>query len=277
MNETPGLSRDPGPAFLADLAARGRLTQNVAVVVAHPDDEAIGVGGQLHRFDKLTLIVGSDGAPRDGRDLERTGHANVEAYARTRRAELAQALQPLDKAPRLIRLDLPDGELINAIDTLVATLAAYFDRYRIQVVLTHAYEGGHPDHDALALAVHLAARRCAQPPVLIEMPYYHAGPDGWVLQSFHDECQETCPEFVTLHLGDEAWTRKCAMLAAHRSQAEMLDGFRQHQELFRLAPAHDFTQPPHEGGWLYEQVAPSVTPDAWLERARAAVQSAARA
>ncbi|MDB5641787.1 MAG: hypothetical protein JWN07_1104, partial [Hyphomicrobiales bacterium] len=38
-----------------------------------------------------------------------------------------------------------------------------------------------------------------------------------------------------------------------------------------------FTQPPHEGGWLYEQVAPSVTPDAWLERARAAVQSAARA
>ncbi len=63
------------------------------MVVAHPDDEAIGAGGQLHRFKNLTLVIVSDGAPRAGRDMRRTDHASIEDYARTRRTELMNALQ----------------------------------------------------------------------------------------------------------------------------------------------------------------------------------------
>jgi LmbE family N-acetylglucosaminyl deacetylase len=238
------------------------------MVVAHPDDEAIGAGGQMHRFENLTLVVGTDGAPPDGRDLARTGHASVDAYAKTRRAELTQALEALQLSDHsVIRLDLPDGELIYAVNVLVAILADVFERNEIDVAMTHAYEGGHPDHDALALAVQLAARRCTHPPSIVEMPYYHAGPHGWVLQSF----PEGDPAAVRVRLDNDSWARKCAMLDAHRSQAELLAGFRQPLETFRLAPAHDFMQPPRAGRWLYEQVAPTLHPEAWLARARAAI------
>src|SRR6185437_9724842 len=40
-------------------------------------------------------------------------------------------------------------------------------------VFTHAYEGGHPDHDAVAFAVHAACRLSDIPPAIVEMPYYH--------------------------------------------------------------------------------------------------------
>ncbi|MDB5544805.1 MAG: LmbE family protein [Hyphomicrobiales bacterium] len=267
---SPHASSSPhaGAAFLADLVAGGLIQQRVAVVVAHPDDEAIGAGGQLHRFKYLTLVVASNGAPRDGRDMRRTGHASIEDYARTRRAELMHALQELDiRDDALSLLDLPDGELIFAVERIATQLAEIFARNDIEIVMTHAYEGGHPDHDALALATQLAARRIPHPPGVVEMPYYHAGPHGWVLQRFPDHD----PAPVTIELDANAWGRKCAMLDAHRSQAEVLSGFRQRTETFRLAPAHDFTQPPSTGRWLYEQVAPALRPAAWLARAREAL------
>jgi LmbE family N-acetylglucosaminyl deacetylase len=238
------------------------------MVVAHPDDEAIGAGGQLHRFENLTLAIVSDGAPRDGRDMRRTGHASIEDYAKTRRTELMRALQALALSG-LILLDLPDGELIFSIASIVTQLAEIFVRKNIDVVMTHAYEGGHPDHDALALATQLAARQVPHPPALVEMPYYHAGPDGWVLQRFPDN--EPAP--VTVSLDAQAWARKCAMLDAHQSQSEMLSGFRQRTETFRLAPAHDFTQPPTTGCWLYDHVAPTLPPETWLAHARAAINA----
>jgi LmbE family N-acetylglucosaminyl deacetylase len=268
MDCSPASPPHTGAAFLADLAAGGPIKQRVAMVVAHPDDEAIGAGGQLHRFENLTLIFGADGAPRDGRDMRRTGHASIEAYATTRRTELTAALKALQLSDHaVIRLDLPDGELIFAVEILVSILAEMFARNQTEVVMTHAYEGGHPDHDALALAVHLAARRCAIPPSIVEIPYYHAGPDGWVLQSF----PESEPGQIVIPLSEDAWMRKCAMLDAHQSQAEQLSGFRQPIEKFRLARAHNFLRPPNEGRWLYEQVAPTLHPEAWLARARAVV------
>ncbi len=53
---------------------------------------------------------------------------------------------------------------------------------RADAVLTHAYEGGHPDHDAVAFAAHAAARRAGRP--VFEMPFYHAAPEGWARQVF---------------------------------------------------------------------------------------------
>jgi LmbE family N-acetylglucosaminyl deacetylase len=248
--------------------AGGPLAQRVTMVLAHPDDEAIGAGGQLHRFENLTLIVASDGAPRDGRDMRRMGYESTSAYARARRAELTEALQSLQLSDHaLIQLELPDGELIMAVPVLVSILAEMFERNETEIVMTHAYEGGHPDHDALALAVRLATQRCRLPPTIIEMPYYHAGPDGWVLQSF----PPGGPAPVSIELSADAWARKSAMLDAHRSQADMLKGFRNPIERFRVAPVHNFMQPPNSGRWLYDQVAPSLHPELWLAHARAAL------
>src|SRR5260370_30406822 len=79
--------------FLALLAApeAPRIwPDRLAVVVAHPDDETIGAGGQLSRFAHATLIHVTDGAPRRHPDRAR--------YAMLRRRALEPAM-PMDRIP----------------------------------------------------------------------------------------------------------------------------------------------------------------------------------
>jgi N-acetylglucosamine malate deacetylase 2 len=54
------------------------------------------------------------------------------------------------------------------------------EQHRPEVIVTHSYEGGHPDHDACAFAVHHALELTrAQPvPVIVEASFYHIGPQG---------------------------------------------------------------------------------------------------
>ena len=42
-------------------------------------------------------------------------------------------------------------------------------------VITHPYEGGHPDHDACAFAARAAVRHSANKAKLMEFTSYHAG------------------------------------------------------------------------------------------------------
>src|SRR4029077_3455583 len=51
-----------------------------------------------------------------------------------------------------------DQQAAFRLAELARRLAALFAERGIAVVLTHACEGGHPDHDAVAFAVHGAAR-----------------------------------------------------------------------------------------------------------------------
>lgn len=258
---------DAQDACLAALAARAPIDASVTLALAHPDDEAIGAGGQFGLFQRLCVVVASDGAPRDGRDAARLGHDTRESYARTRRAELARALDAGGQARApLIMLDLPDGELVFALPRLIAELTRIFRAQRSDIVLTHAYEGGHPDHDALALACRCAAQACGRAPAIIEMPYYRAAAGGWARQSFAD-----ARGALRIRVDGPDWTRKCAMLDAHASQRDLLRDFRQPVESFRIAPPYNFTRPPNGGDLLYADVAPTLDPAAWLAQARGAL------
>ena len=62
------------------------------IVVAHPDDETIGMGAQLCRFDDALLVQVTDGAPRDGHDAAAHGFATLADYAAARRARAGGAL-----------------------------------------------------------------------------------------------------------------------------------------------------------------------------------------
>ncbi|HVL70339.1 MAG TPA: PIG-L family deacetylase, partial [Beijerinckiaceae bacterium] len=137
-----------------------------------------------------------------------------------------------------------------------------FEERRPAAVVTHAYEGGHPDHDAVAFAVHAVARPLGIE--IVEAPLYRLGADGWDLQSFPDD------DGIAVPLAPEARELKRRMLAAHASQAATLSGFGTERELFRAAPTHDFETLPNGGRLLYERHPWGLTGERWRALVRAA-------
>src|SRR5579871_2129369 len=79
------------------VAARSPViaAHDLAIVIAHPDDETIGCGAQLNRLAGATIIVVTDGAPRQAHAV-----GDVAAYASQRMDELKQALVQADVAER---------------------------------------------------------------------------------------------------------------------------------------------------------------------------------
>jgi LmbE family N-acetylglucosaminyl deacetylase len=264
-------------AALADPACGPVAAQAAALVVAHPDDESIGCGAQLPRLSGLTVIHVTDGAPRDGRDAARRGFPDPAAYAAVRARELDAALTLAGIAPeRRIALDHPDQGVAEIIAPLARQLAALFAARGITVALTHAYEGGHPDHDAVALGLR-GARRLLGPDRLavIEMPFSHAGPDGIEAGRF----LPTDPprRAIALHLDPEDCAFKAALFAAHASQAATLNRFPIALERFREAPDDGFGLLPNGGRLLYERRETGLDGTRFRALAEAAEREIARA
>lgn len=150
--------------------------RDVAVVIAHPDDETIGCGAQIARWTDVTLVLVTDGAPLDLKDARALGFATGKEYAEARRSELLAALAVAGQPPEsLVCFDIPDQEVSRRlVDATHRTIKLVKER-NLRVLFTQAYEGGHPDHDATAFAVHAAARLLkaqGHPVLVVEMPYY---------------------------------------------------------------------------------------------------------
>lgn len=247
-------------AVLRGLAARRSVNPRVALVVAHPDDETIAAGASLHLLPGLLLVHVTDGAPRALSDAAAAGFDAPADYAAARRGELMAALDVAGASPDLVELGVADQEASFAMPTLARALSRLFDAHGIEVVMTHAYEGGHPDHDATTFAVHAAA---GGRPVL-EFAGYHADPAGALLTGRFLPGPD--PTVVTLTEAEQA--RKRAMFDCFRTQARTLAAFGTGQEAFRLAPAYDFTQPPLPGRLNYEHWGWSMTGACWRALAR---------
>jgi LmbE family N-acetylglucosaminyl deacetylase len=220
--------------LLGALAQRQPIEAPVAMVVAHPDDETVGAGASLALFRNLTLVHVTDGAPRDMRDASAAGFASCEEYAAARQEELRAALRSGGIKPRVTRcLGVPDQQVALRLTWLAAMLR--HELSEVSTVLTHAYEGGHPDHDAVAFAVHAVGV-----PV-IEMAGYHAAADGGIeVGRFLSEDGS-----LVVPLTAEECSRREAMLACFATQRSTLAPFfGWTQEAFRRAPAYDFTRPP---------------------------------
>lgn len=251
---------------VAEIAVRALLTEasteaRIVLVAAHPDDESIGAGSRLRHWRNLTLIHVTDGAPRDLYDARIHGFSTAAEYARAREAELQLALQAGGVAAERIRLEVADQTAALHMTEIARELATIFRRIRPDIVLTHPYEGGHPDHDACAVATDAAATEAGCRDVVWEFTSYHSRAG-----SLHSgEFLASSARAVAHELSAGEREMKRRMLACFATQTETLAQFRVEQERFRRAPQYDWTKPPHQGTLLYEQFSWGITGEHFRE------------
>jgi len=166
-------------------------------VLAHPDDESLGLGGTLAKYAVqgtnvflLTATRGESGRYRGFRrgDPEHPGPAEL---ARIREAELRAAASTLG-VREVTLLDYRDSLLDEARPwEAVTAIAKHIRRVRPHVVLTFGPDGayGHPDHIAISqftTAAIVAAAHSAVPaegaqslpPHAVAKLYYIAWPES---------------------------------------------------------------------------------------------------
>jgi N-acetylglucosamine malate deacetylase 2 len=227
------------------------------LVFAHPDDETIALGARLRRMAGAHLVHVTDGAPRNEQDSRACGFRSFLEYRAARSAEFAGMLRHarLETMSREC-LGIPDQQAALRLAALTRALAERIRMHRPEIVFTHPYEGGHPDHDACAFAVHQAVALADMPaPAIIECASYHAGPHGIETGIFLPPPAPVpdapLPELV-FTLSTEEQQRKQALLDCFTTQQRTLGPFRGDEERFRIAPVYDFTRPPHPAPVFYD-------------------------
>jgi len=243
------------------------------VVSAHADDETIALGGRMGRFKKAGFVHVTDGAPLNEQDSRSQGFESLDDYRAARAQELAAmfAESGLRQATRIC-LNFRDQEASLNLAEITRQVAQYVADWDPEIIFTHPYEGGHPDHDACAFAVHHAVElnraRGGGRPLILESPFYHAGPSGFEVGTFL-KADGWMPE-VCYRLSEEEKERKQRLVACFRTQKETLSGFHDETERFRIAPVYDFSRPAHEGKVLYEHYPWGMTSDRFCELAQEA-------
>src|SRR5258708_4118932 len=169
------------------------------ILAAHPDDEIIGASALLSRFPRSIIAYLTDGAPRDSRLWTGGPYDSREQYAKARRAETIRALAYAEVPKESVCwLGAVDQEASFEMSFFAAVVARLLEQYRPDAILTHSYEGGHPDHDAAAVVAQLAANRGRLALPIIEMTSYHARDERCVTGEFLPSKSpgEAAPEIV---------------------------------------------------------------------------------
>jgi LmbE family N-acetylglucosaminyl deacetylase len=240
----------------------------LAVLAAHPDDESIGASVLLRRCQSACVIFLTDGAPRDKQLWPATIAGSREQYAALRRQEAERALAHAGISGRQIAwLGGVDQEAIFTAPELLARLVDLVDELQPELLVTHPYEGGHPDHDCAALVASMALSLFRMHMPLVEMTSYHARGGLLVTGEF---LGGNPPEECRFELSAEDKTRKKKMFQEYSSQQAVLKNFAMDHERFRVAPAYDFRRPPHEGKLWYECLGWAMRGERWRRLAAAA-------
>jgi len=151
-------------------------------VLAHPDDESLGIGGTLAKYAGegvdvflLTATRGDRGRYRDYRFGD-PQHPGSSALAAIRERELRAAAAALG-VQDVALLDYRDQELDRADPTeAVVQIVGHLRRARPDVVITFGPDGayGHPDHIAVSQLTSAAIVRAADREFAVSKLYHIA-------------------------------------------------------------------------------------------------------
>lgn len=272
-----GLNDSVSHEFLKEIIfiGMGGPPRRSLIISAHPDDEVTGAGAYITKLKntELYILEVTDGAPRDMEDAKREGFSSWIAYARARKEELWCALIKAGiRSPGIIWLDYPDKEALLNLPAISKKIMNCLRELRPDVIFTLPYEGGHPDHDATAFAVHAALKLLPANyprPWLIEYASYSAGGNGGIRFDFRP-VPNYHPVLVPLRLEETALKEQ--MIRCFKTQRSVLQIFPLDIERFRPAPSYDFTCAPHKGKLYYENFNWGATGEDWRALARKALR-----
>lgn len=244
--------------------------------VAHPDDDVLGFGGRLRVIDAAVHVAYvSDGAPARPEYYPYLAYATRASYAEARRREADRALRLAGVPPsRVYRLGGVDQGVVRQLRKLTPVARALIEEIAPDAVLTHPYEGGHPDHDSTACIVHLAlhqvrARVPSQPPALLEFASYH---ERCGVQVYGEFLPRAGARERVVALDPASRALKQQMLDCHGSQKAVWQSFPLSVERFRVAPRYDFREPP-AAAFLYDRMDWGSTGSEFLGHSREATRS----
>ena len=151
-------------------------TPRLMAVLAHPDDESLGVGGTLAKYASegvdvfLLTATRGDGGRYRGHRPDDPQHPGPLALAKIREAELRAAAAVLG-VREVSLLDYHDQHLDRADPReAVARIVGHLRRVRPDVVVTFGPDGayGHPDHIAISQFTTAAIVAAADPAFAVD-------------------------------------------------------------------------------------------------------------
>jgi LmbE family N-acetylglucosaminyl deacetylase len=142
-------------------------------------------------------------------------------------------------------LNIADQELYRNLHSAIGQVAEIARAADLTSIVTHAYEGGHPDHDSCSFIAAVAGRRLEIP--VWEMPLYHRAGGNINRQRFVAGDAE-----LVLTPTDTEYARKKKMAAQYASQGDVIRAFPEREERFRRQPIYNYAHPPHTGQLNYE-------------------------
>jgi N-acetylglucosamine malate deacetylase 2 len=206
----------------------------ILVLVAHPDDETIGCSGLLQRAGSALVVFAVDGAPPNYGFEKRYG--SLQRYSDIRFLEASLALRALPHCSfrRLTRHNgthYVDQHLFEELPQALTSFYQFICSFSPDIIVTHAYEGGHIDHDACHfLASHIGRAHSLR---VMEFPSYWKAEDGRdIFQQFRNSRNDD----VILKLSEYEIEVKRQMLASYRTQRQLTQVFHLHTERFRPVP-----------------------------------------
>lgn len=242
---------------IAAIARRRPVEAPALLLVAHSDDEVLGCSVAMRCLPRLRLVHATDGSAGD------------EAVATERLREAMAALRGLEVRPSMAPCGLPDGSLVEHAGALATALTAWLPD--TVLLITHAFEGGHPDHDACALAAQIAcaseAERSGRHVARLEFAIYARSAGVIRANAFAPDAQ---PAPTVIKLSTEEQMRKWRALQAFAFQRHVVDRFPLKAEALRPAPDHDFTAMRRPDDLLFAFRNPEREPT-WREFAQSAL------
>lgn len=234
--------------------------QKLLFVFAHPDDEAIGTSKLIYdNRTRSNIAFMTDGMPHPSGDSKYYPPYTKlppygDLYAEVRKLEAECAASELGvPVDRIEFINIPDMELINNMLTAFRDLRSLILRVQPELIITHAYEGGHIDHDLTSFIVSYLSKDNPQI-TLIEAYLYN-----FEAEDFNHNLplfdQRIFAQEIILNNTDKM--RKKFAFAQYASQSVDLNYFNpEANEWIKMIDKNcleRFKEPPHQGTLQYER------------------------